>query len=187
MEHSTLLNENEKWQAVTKCSSEFDGLFFYGVKTTGIFCRPSCKSREPRRENVEFFDSLHEAVSSGFRPCKRCRPDLIGYDPDEEMAQKIKSIIDSNYPDKESIGREFNNLGISRNHMSGLFRKKYGMTPSKYTGKVRAAKSAELLESSDKSIMEIAFQCGFQSLSSFYELFRREKGMTPQEYRKEKE
>jgi len=186
MEDLKVLNENKKWQAVAQCISEYDGQFFYGVRTTGIFCRPSCRSREPKRENVEFFDSAREAASSGFRPCKRCRPDLLKYDPDEEVVRKIKAIIDAHYSDRERIDSGFKSLGISRNHMSGIFRKKYGMTPAKYAGTVRDARAAELLEASGRSIMEIALQSGFQSLSSFYELFRKEKGMTPQEYRKSK-
>jgi AraC family transcriptional regulator of adaptative response / methylphosphotriester-DNA alkyltransferase methyltransferase len=184
MEDLNMLNEDIKWQAVEQCSREYDGLFFYGVKTTGIFCRPSCRSREPKRGNVVFFDSASEAVSAGFRPCKRCRPDLLEYEPDDELIRKIKDIIDVHYSDRERIGIELKGLGMSSNRLSELFRIKCGLTPSKYAGKVRVAKAAELLAVSDRSITEIALLSGFQSISSFYELFRKEKGMTPQEYRK---
>jgi AraC family transcriptional regulator, regulatory protein of adaptative response / methylphosphotriester-DNA alkyltransferase methyltransferase len=179
-----MLTEVEKWEALTKCRSEHDGVFFYGVKTTGIFCRPSCRSREPKRENVEFFDSAKEAQVSGFRPCKRCRPDLIKYDPDDDIAKKARGIFDRHYSDRERLQEELNGLGISRNHLVELFRRKYGVTPAKYISSQKVAKASDLLSNQDISIINIALQCGFKSLSAFYELFRKEKGMTPQEFRK---
>jgi AraC family transcriptional regulator, regulatory protein of adaptative response / methylphosphotriester-DNA alkyltransferase methyltransferase len=76
-----VLTENEKWEAVIKCDKTYDGQFFYGVKTTGIFCKPSCSSKTPLRKNCEFFDEIDKAYTSGLRPCKRCRPDLSDYKP----------------------------------------------------------------------------------------------------------
>jgi AraC family transcriptional regulator, regulatory protein of adaptative response / methylphosphotriester-DNA alkyltransferase methyltransferase len=186
MKNVQLLTEVEKWDALTKCRSDQDGIFFYGVKTTGIFCRPSCRSREPKRENVEFFDSAQEAQVSGFRPCKRCRPDLIKYDPDDDIAKKAREILNRHYFDKEKLQEELKNLGISRNHLVELFRRKYGVTPAKYISSHKVAKASDLLSNRDISIINIALQCGFKSLSAFYELFRKEKGMTPQEFRKSK-
>ena len=86
------LTDNEKWDAVVHCDPTYDGQFFYGVKTTGIFCRPSCKSKTPLRENVEFFDEAAVASARGMRPCKRCRPDLLDYAPTRELLSKIKAI-----------------------------------------------------------------------------------------------
>ncbi|HEY5576523.1 MAG TPA: Ada metal-binding domain-containing protein [Clostridiaceae bacterium] len=186
MENVQLLTEVEKWEALTKCLSEQDGVFFYGVKTTGIFCRPSCRSREPKRENVEFFDSAQDAEISGFRPCKRCRPDLIKYDPDDDIAKKTKGILDRHYCDRARLQKELKGLGISRNHLVELFRRKYGITPAKYISSHKVAKASHLLSNQDVSIINISLQCGFKSLSAFYELFRKEKGMTPQEFRKNK-
>jgi AraC family transcriptional regulator of adaptative response / methylphosphotriester-DNA alkyltransferase methyltransferase len=186
MENLQLLTEVEKWDALTKCSIEQDGIFFYGVKTTGIFCRPSCRSREPKRENVEFFDSAQDAQISGFRPCKRCRPDLVKYDPDDDIAKKTLGILERHYCDSERLQTELKGLGISRNRLVELFRRKYGVTPAKYISSRKMAKASELLSSQDISIINIALKCGFKSLSAFYELFRKEKGMTPQEFRKNK-
>lgn len=184
MGNTHLLSESKKWQALTDCRSEYDGLFYYAVKTTGIFCRPSCRSREPKRENVEFFDSAQEASASGFRPCKRCRPDLIKYDPVDDIAEKAKGVLEKHYSDRERLEDGLSSLCISRNHLSELFRRKYGATPAKYVSSLRVAKASELLSGSDISIIDIALLCGFKSLSAFYDLFRKEMGMTPQEYRK---
>ncbi len=69
------ISDTEKWQAVVNCDKGYDGLFFYGVTTTGIFCRPACRAKTPRRENVVFFGNAEQAIEAGFRPCKKCRPD----------------------------------------------------------------------------------------------------------------
>ncbi|MBP1744629.1 MAG: transcriptional regulator with only domain, AraC family, partial [Firmicutes bacterium] len=170
------LTNNKKWQALTLCRSEYDGVFFYGVRTTGVFCRPSCRSREPKRENVEFFDSARDAVSSGFRPCKRCRPDLIKYDPDDDMANRAMGILEIHYSDRDKLEEELKGLGVSRNHLVELFRRKFGVTPAKYISGLKVVKASELLSGTDISIIDIALLCGFRSLSAFYDLFRKEKG-----------
>jgi AraC family transcriptional regulator of adaptative response / methylphosphotriester-DNA alkyltransferase methyltransferase len=71
-----LLSADTMWDATVSCDKEYDGAFFYAVKTTGIFCRPSCKSRVPNKDNVSFFLNASEAQKAGYRPCKRCRPDF---------------------------------------------------------------------------------------------------------------
>ncbi|HSN58860.1 MAG TPA: Ada metal-binding domain-containing protein, partial [Clostridiaceae bacterium] len=127
MDDLNIATANEKWQALTQCRSEYDGVFFYGVRTTGIFCKPSCKSREPKRENVEFFDNAQDAVSSGFRPCKRCRPDLITYDPDDDIVSRASAILEIYCCDKEKQEQELKGLGVSRNHLVEVFRRKFGV------------------------------------------------------------
>ena len=82
------ISDNEKWQALISCDKDYDGLYFYGVKTTGIFCRPSCKSRMPIRDNVIFFHNSRKAIEMGFRPCKRCRPDQVDFEPNLELIKK---------------------------------------------------------------------------------------------------
>lgn len=93
MKESIKIQDMEKWQAVASCDSKYDGMFFYGVKTTGIFCRPSCKSRTPIRANVIFFDNVVNAIEAGFRSCKRCCPDKIVFEPDLELVKKVNHII----------------------------------------------------------------------------------------------
>ena len=82
------MTEPEMWEAVQRSDASYDGLFFYAVKTTGIFCRPSCKSKPPKRENLCYFASGEEARAAGFRPCKRCRSDLLEYQQEYGVTPK---------------------------------------------------------------------------------------------------
>mgnify|MGYP003400168036 CR=1 FL=1 len=84
------MTEVEKWNSVKSCDSSYNGKFYYGVKATGIYCRPSCKSKLPKRENIVFFDTREEAEKAGFRTCKRCWLDLVDYDPAKELSEKAK-------------------------------------------------------------------------------------------------
>lgn len=178
------LTDNEKWLAVVKCDNSYDGRFFYGVKTTGIFCRPSCKSKEPLRDNVEFFDGIEQAYAYGLRPCKRCRPDLIEYKPMQELTQKAKYIFDTCFDDPKKLSLELKNLGVSQNRLIKLFRQDFDMTPVEYINKLRVSKAKKLLKDSNEKILNTALLCGFGSLSSFYHVFKKQVGVTPGEYKK---
>lgn len=178
------LTEDEKWKAVVHCDNSYDGMFLYGVKTTGIFCRPSCKSREPHRKNVEFFDQIEEAYVYGLRPCKRCRPDLIEFRPMLDLIEKAKGIIDTLFADRYKLAAEIKELGISQNHFIHLFRQQFHTTPVEYINKLRIEKATQLLWNTEMNILNIALLCGFGSLSTFYEFFKKQVGLTPKEYRK---
>lgn len=180
------LAEEEKWNAVVQCNSNYDGVFFYGVKTTGIVCKPSCKSKEPKRNNVMFFDNIEDAYTYGLRPCKRCRPDLIKFNPMKDLIKKAKDIFDKYYANREELELEIKKLGISQNYLIQLFRKKYGLTPVKYLNQLRIEKSLDLLSNTSSNITDIALRSGFESLSTFYDFFKKQIGMTPKEYRKNK-
>lgn len=177
------LTKDEKWNAVVHCDNSYDGMFFYGVKTTGIFCRPSCKSKEPRRNNVEFFDKINEAYAYGLRPCKRCRPDLIEYRPMLDLLEKAKHSIETYFADRNKLVAELKALGISQNHFIYLFRQQYHMTPVEYINRLRVEKARQILLKTDTNIVTIALLCGFGSLSNFYEFFKRQVGLTPNQYR----
>jgi len=178
-----VLTNKEKWDAVIRCDNSYDGRFFYGVKTTGIFCRPSCKSKEPLRDNVEFFDRIEQAYEYGLRPCKRCRPDLIEYKPAQELIENAKHIYDTSFDDRNKLIDEIKKLGVSQNRLIHLFRKQLNMTPVEYINKLRVNRASELLKDTDMTILSIALHCGFGSLSSFYEIFKKQVGTTPREYR----
>lgn len=175
---------SEKWQAVVSCDKSYDSLFFYGVKTTGIFCRPSCKAKTPARENVVFFDNSKAAIDARFRPCKKCCPDKAVFEPDFELVKKAKDIFDSHYDTAIDLTATAKQLGVSANHLSRLFKKQFGRTPTQYITGLRLDKAAELLGQADASILEIAYMTGFKSLSNFYKCFKEQTGHTPKEHRK---
>ncbi len=178
------MSEDEKWAAALGNNGSFDGIFFYAVKTTGIFCRPSCKSKSPLRENVSFFDSADQAREAGYRPCKRCRPDLLSYQPLQELAEKAKKLLDSGIENKLLLAKELRGLGLTQHRLAELFRSHYGLTISEYSQKIRLEKARTMLADTKESIPDIAFEAGFESLSAFYRFFRKQTGMTPAAYRK---
>lgn len=177
------MKKEEKWKAVIEYDSTYDGKFFYGVKTTKIFCRPSCKSKNPVKENVIFFSTAQGAIEGGFRPCKRCRPDLIEYNPSINIANNIKDIYDKYYYDEELINSKIEELHIAKSHLLRIFNKVFNLTPRVYILKLRVEKAKELLKTTDKSIIEISFECGFKSLSTFYDNFKKIEGVNPRSYR----
>lgn len=91
------MTREDMWKAVADNDAAYDGIFFYAVKSTGIYCRPSCKSKRPKQENVCFFDTAAQAKAAGFRPCKRCRSDLPDYQPGREIAVKAKQLLDDSF------------------------------------------------------------------------------------------
>lgn len=178
------LTADEQWQAVIHCDHSYDGVFFYGVKTTGIFCRPSCKSKEPLRNNVAFFGDIQEAYAHGLRPCKRCRPDLIAFRPTLDLLEKAKHVFETYFTDRNGLAVQMKELGISQNHLIHLFRQQYQMTPVEYLNILRIKKAMAMLGTTDTNILTIAMACGFGSLSTFYKFFKKQVGLTPQEYRR---
>ena len=147
---------DKKWQAVISCDKSYDGLFFYGVKTTGIFCRPSCRAKTPICENVVFFDTAANAIAAGFRPCKKRQPDKEVFEPDIELVKKAQEIFNLNYDKSINLKNISTQLGVSVNHLIKLFKQHSGVTPSQYITKLRIDKSLGLLAKEDISIIEIA-------------------------------
>lgn len=178
-----MINDILKWQAVTSNDVSYDGRFFYAVKSTGVFCRPSCKSRPPLKGNVEFFDTAEAAQEAGYRPCKRCRPDLIDFQPLMEIAEKAKSAIDTYYKERDKLSEELDKIGITQRRLVDIFRQQYKVTPSEYADKLRIRAAKEMLISSDNSIINITLFWGVDSVSAFYGFFRKHIHMTPGEYR----
>ncbi|MEH6942501.1 bifunctional transcriptional activator/DNA repair enzyme AdaA [Bacillus sp. JJ722] len=180
------LTDYDKWNAVKDCDESYDQKFLYGVKTTGIYCKPSCKSKTPLFDNIVFFDCKEQAVAFGLRPCKRCRPDLLSYEPTQELVQQVKQIYDIYYTDHNQLALEIKSINISQNHLIRLFTKTYDVTPIEYINTLRIKKAAELLIKSEMNVLNIATLSGFRSLSNFYLCFKRQIEMTPIEYRQTK-
>ena len=177
-----VMNEDEMSDAVRNSDENYDGLFFYAVKTTGIFCRPSCKSKIPKRENICYFESAQQARKAGFRPCKRCRSDLLEFHPIQEIAKEIKQKLEETTIMNQHISLE--NIGVTSRRASEIFKQEYGATPKEYVDEMRVRKAEQMLVNTDKKIINIAYDVGFSSLSSFNRFFKSKTGKTPSDYRK---
>ena len=171
------MTEEEMWRAASESDAAFDGAFFYAVQSTGVFCRPSCKSRGPNRENVLFYKTAADAHAAGFRPCKRCRPDIPGYAPAREIAEAAKAALEA--------GQNPAVPGVSPRRLSAVFKKTYGATLSACAGERRLAEARRLLVETDVPVVDVADAVGFRALSAFYRFFKRGTGQAPAAYRRE--
>ncbi len=175
----------DRWTAVKDNDSTADGTFYYGVKTTAIFCLPSCKSKLPLKKNVLFFDSYEQAIHSGFRPCKRCRPDLYPDNtPNQQLLTRIKDFLDENYTLPQCVNGLTERFGISSSHLVRIFKNKFGLTPNELVRTNRVKLAERLLLSSQLKTIDIALRCGFSSYTTFFTNFKKTTGMTPGKYRK---
>lgn len=176
---------DEKWQAIILNNSDYNDLFFYAVKTTGIFCRPSCKSRAPKKENVRIFQDAKQALLANFRPCKRCKPTGERL-PDHEWITIITRYIDQHFNKKLTLEILAEVGHGSPYHLHRTFKRINGTTPVDYIQQTRIKKALELLTYSDKGISEIATEVGMPNTSYFITLFKKKTGFTPVEYRQKK-
>lgn len=162
-----------------------NGRFFFGVTTTGIYCLPSCKARKPKRENVRFFPSCEAARAAGLRPCRKCHPDDFarGADPVLESIETLVGEIRADpaaFADARAIVRR---SGFGATRAFELFRFAYHATPADVLLRARIQAAKRLLLRGDASLLTIAGDVGFESISVFHEHFRRLNGLTPAAYR----
>ncbi len=180
-----LHSDAEKYRAVLENNATCDGVFYYAVTSTGIYCRPSCPSRAPKRENTVFFNTAQEAERAGFRPCKRCRSDLQVYAPDQEIAAQLKSLLDAQLASAHNLPHILEGVGLSYRQASALFKRQYGLSPKAYFDEWRIETAQARLRDTNDAIIDIAYSLGFHSLSAFYRLFAKKTNTTPAAYRKE--
>lgn len=179
------MTQDEMYQAVIENDANYDGIFIYAVKTTGIYCRPSCRSKPPKRDNISFFETSEQAREAGFNPCKRCRSDLLDYQPVKDIAEKVKEIIDAMFNEKNELGDKLRQIGVSQRRMADIFKEQYGVTPVGYVNALRLKESRRLLAETNDEIIDIAYAVGFGSLSAFYRFFKEQAGKSPRVFRKE--
>lgn len=179
------IQREKLWEAVVQCNGKYDGTFYYAVKTTGIFCRLSCKSKTPKQENVEFFFHIEEAFQKGYRPCKRCRPDLYQstYDPNQEVIKEVKNILENEYDKPWTLQKLSKRIGFSSYHLHRLFKKKAGISPKQYLNQIRIEQAKLLLLQGEKNNTEICFLVGFNDTSHFYRVFRKVTGLSPLDFK----
>lgn len=174
----------EQVAAVLNSDPAYDGKFFYGVTTTGIFCRPSCKSKKPKPEHLTIFHSREAALTAGFRPCKRCRPDLQVYTPDQVAAEALCHAIDQHFADQDQLPGLLTAMGAHQPSIKAAFTARYGQTPKALIQQRRLSLAADGLLNSNHTILEIALSSGFSSQSAFYTLFKKAYQTSPGAYRK---
>jgi len=178
----SLASDEDRWRAVERRDEAADGKFFIGVKTTGIYCRPSCRSRQPLRKNVEFFPDQKAAAKAGYRPCKRCRPDDI--DPRQNLdralvqACRLLEAGDNGVRSDEVAAR----LGLNRYYFQRFFKRRTGVTPQEYRRRALSERAKGEL-SKAASVTDAVYAAGYSSSSRFYEGAGRELGMSPREAR----
>jgi AraC family transcriptional regulator of adaptative response / methylphosphotriester-DNA alkyltransferase methyltransferase len=172
------------YDAIVRNDPAFDGRFYAGVRTTRIVCRPSCRSRTPRRENITLFACLEDALKAGFRPCKRCRPEQPGPNgPDAELAERVNAMIEAHYREPLTLPSLAAALSISPFHLQRVYKRIVGMTPAKRLQDARIEAAKPLLASGSMTVADVAAAVGFRSASHFSSVFRKTVGLTPHEFR----
>lgn len=176
--------EERFWQAVQTRNADYDGMFYYAVKTTGVYCRPACASRQPKRENVSFFALPEAARQAGFRACKRCKPDAVVIrDPQAELIQSVCRLIDQQIEEPPNFAALSEEIKLSQFHLQRLFKKLMGITPRQYA-EARRTDTFKSRVKSGQSVTEAMFDAGYGSSSRLYEKAAAQLGMTPATYRK---
>jgi AraC family transcriptional regulator of adaptative response / methylphosphotriester-DNA alkyltransferase methyltransferase len=173
---------DEKWQAIINNDKSYNNQFFYAVKTTGIFCKPSCKSRIPKKENVRIFQSADHALFAKYRPCKRCKPTNERL-PDSEWVDLITQYIDKNYRERLTLEILADISHGSPYHLQRTFKKIIGRTPVEYIQQVRINSAKNYLLHSDRAITDVAKTVGISNTPYFITLFKKITGHTPAQYR----
>jgi len=175
-------SEAARWAAVTSRDAAADGVFFYSVRSTGVYCRPSCAARPAKRENVAFHASCAAAEAAGFRPCKRCKPDQPPLaEQRAALVARACRLIEAGeeMPDLDELART---VGMSRYHFQRVFKAITGVTPRAYAQAQRAARVRTQLAKGG-SVTEAIYDAGFNSSGRFYAQSDAVLGMRPSDYR----
>ncbi|MCP2306764.1 bifunctional transcriptional activator/DNA repair enzyme AdaA [Actinokineospora globicatena] len=172
-----------RWEAVCDRDEQADGRFFYSVRTTGVYNRPSCPARSARRENVEFFATAAAAEARGYRPCKRCAPDRpTAHERHVAAAARACRIVDERGERAPNLDDLAAAVGFSRFHFHRVFKAVVGITPHAYLSARRAQRVRDVLTEAD-SVTSAIYDAGFNSNGHFYATAPLMLGMTPTSFR----
>lgn len=174
-----MLVENKKkdyYQALLDKNSDYEGLFFVGIKTTGIFCRPTCTARKPKFENCDFFNEASEALLAGYRPCKRCHPMSFPQQESDLVKKLIKAVEE--FPEKKWTDQDFKLLGVDTSTVRRQFKKRFGMTFVAYARARRLGLAFQSIREGN-SIIEAQLDAGYDSGSGFRDAFSKIMGTSP--------
>lgn len=168
--------KKEYFQALLAKKTEYEGLFFVGVKTTGVFCRPTCPARKPKFENCEFFETAQQALLASFRPCKRCKP----LSHPSQISKPIQKLIDAveKHPERRWKDKDFEELAIDASTVRRQFKKRFGMTFVAYARARRMGLAMKQIKEEEK-VIEAQLSTGYESGSGFRDAFSRIMGAAP--------
>ena len=176
-------SDDERWEAVIGRDTRAEGHFVFGVATTGIYCRPGCPARRPRRENVRFFARAEEAERAGFRPCKRCRPNASSLKEQHAAAVARACRLIESAEEAPDLATLAGAAGMSRYHFHRVFKAVTGLTPRAYASAHRARRVREALHQGS-TVTDAIHDAGFGSASRFYDASEEVLGMPPASYRR---
>ena len=175
--------DDQRWDAVVARDSGRDGDFVFAVSSTGVYCRPSCPARRPRRQNVAFFSHPEQAEKAGFRACLRCRPRSISGNPQSDWAKEICRYIEQHLDEPitlEHLGKAFHQSPF---HLQRRFKAALGITPREYADSCRLRLLKRNLQAGD-NVTRAMYDAGYGSSSRLYEKTASQLGMTPDKYRR---
>ena len=176
MNQQTLPDREFMYQALLDRNSQLEGIFYFGVKTTGIFCRPGCTARNPKKENVDYFDSIQKALDSGYRPCKICAPlEKSGQAPDwlRRLLDEIHSNPEASFKDEDLRARHLEPTRVRR-----WFQKNHDITFHAYLKALRINRAFEKMKTRG-DVTTTAYDSGYESLSGFHSAFKSVTGVNP--------
>ena len=185
-----LTHDSLGWYAAFQAKdSRFDGRFFVGVSSTGIYCRPICRARLPKRENCTFFSAAAQAEQAGYRPCLLCRPEIAPgssrIDSTSNLAQRGARLLEESCGAEQSVETLAASLGCTARHLRRAFQQEYQVSPLQYLQTCRLLLSKSLLTDSSLSVLEVSMACGFGSLRRFQDLFRKRYRLSPTALRRQ--
>lgn len=167
---------NKYYKMLVEKNSNYEGVFFVGVKTTGIMCRPTCPAKKPLKENCEFFATAKEALLASYRPCKRCQP----LSNPTKMSPEVKALVEAieSNPERKWTDKDFDELSISANTARRQFKKQFGMTFIEYARSRRLGLAFKHIRNGD-SIINAQLESGYDSSNGFRDAFSRTMGTVP--------
>jgi len=176
-------NNESRWQAVLARDANHDGKFVFAVSSTGVYCRPSCPAKRPRRENVTFFRAPEEAEKAGYRACLRCRPKANGGNPQMETVKAVCRYIEQHLDEPVTLTRLGSIFHQSSFHLQRTFKAALGITPRAYAESSRMKQLKRNLQAGH-SVTRAMYDAGYSSSSRLYERTASQLGMTPDKYRR---
>jgi AraC family transcriptional regulator of adaptative response/methylated-DNA-[protein]-cysteine methyltransferase len=179
----TNVSQEAQWNAVVARDAAHDGRFVFAVSSTGVFCRPSCAARRPRRENVQFFPTPEQAEKAGYRACLRCRPKSVSGNAQSDEVKAICRFIEQHLDEPLTLGRLGKEFHQSPFHLQRRFKAVLGITPREYADSCRMRLLKRNLQAGD-SVTRAMYDAGYGSSSRLYEKTASQLGMTPDKYRR---